>query len=86
MRLADLAIGGIDNVTYHVCQIYRLLDSGLKNVLVKWRRVDCPYYKLRLASTRKIDSRKLLLPERLIAEKVTGDWSGESEGLNDDDL
>ena len=59
LRLADLAIGGMDKVKYYVCQMDRLLDSGLRNVLVKWRSADCPYYKLLLASTRKIDSRSV---------------------------
>lgn len=73
LRLADLAIGGIDKVKYYVCQMDRLLDSGLRNVLVKWRSTDCPYYKLLLASNRKIDSR-------------TVDSSRKTEGLDEEDL
>ena len=59
LRLADFAIGGMDKVKYYVCQMDRLLYSGLRNVLVKWRSADCPYYKLLLASTRKIDNRSV---------------------------
>ena len=72
LRLADLAIGGIYKIKYYVCQMDRLLDSGLRNVLVKWRSANCPYYKILLASNRKIDSRK-------------SDGS-KTEGLSDADL
>jgi len=57
LRCADLAIGAIDKVKYYLCQMNRLLDSKLMNVLVKWRSADCPHYKLLLASTRTIDIR-----------------------------
>jgi hypothetical protein len=73
LRLADLEIIGMDKVKYYVCQMDRLLDSGLRNVLVKWRSADCPYYKLLLASTRKIDNR-------------SGDSSRKTEGLDEEDL
>jgi hypothetical protein len=53
--------------------MYRLLDSGLRNVLVKWRSGDCPYYKLLLASMRKIDNR-------------SDDGSRKTEGLDEEDL
>ena len=54
LRLSDLALGGIEKVKYYVCQIDRLLDSGLSNVLAKWQMPDCPSLKLVLASERKI--------------------------------
>ncbi len=79
LRLSDLAIGGIDNVKYYVCQIDRLLDSGLNNVLAKWQMPDRPMLKLVLASTRKIAKKK-----GDGAEKTVGledeDESGEEEG------
>ena len=51
----------------------RLFDSWLRNVLVKWRSVDCPYYKLLLASVRKIDNR-------------SGESSRKTEGLDEEYL
>lgn len=72
LRLSDLAIGGIDKVKYYVCQIDRLLDAGLSNVLAKWRMPDCPTLKLVLASTRKIERKK-------------GDCAEKTEGLEDED-
>ncbi len=73
LMLANLAIGGIDKVKYYVCQMDRLLDSGLRNILVKWRSADCPYNKLLLASDRKIYSRTI-------------DSSRKTEGLDEEDL
>ena len=72
LRLSDLAIGGVDKVKYYVCQIDRLLDSGLNNVLAKWQMPDCPMLKLVLASTRKIARKK-------------GDGAEKTEGLEDED-
>ena len=51
----------------------RLLDTGLWNVLMKWRSADCPYYKLLLASMRKIDNRSV-------------DSSRNTEGVDEVDL
>ena len=59
-------------VKYYVCQMDRLLDAGLRNVLVKWRSADCPYYKLLLASTRKIDNRGSGSLKRTEAEGLDG--------------
>ena len=73
MRLADLAIGGIDKIKYYVYQMDRLLDSELRNVLMKWRSADCPYHKLVLASMRSIDNR-------------TCDSSRKTAGLEEEDL
>ena len=72
LRLSDLALGGIEKVKYYVCQIDRLLDSGISNVLAKWQMPDCPSLKLVLASTRKI-ARKM------------GDGREKTEGLEDED-
>ena len=58
LRLADLATGGIVKVKYTVCQMDRLLDYGLRNVLMKEKSADCPYYKILLASARKIENRR----------------------------
>ena len=72
LRLSDLALGGIEKVKYYVCQIDRLLDSGLSNVLAKWQMTDCPSLKLVLAS------------ERNFARKM-GDGSEKTKGLEEDD-
>lgn len=73
LRFANLAIGRIDKVEYYVCQMDRLLHCGLRNLLMKWNSVNCPYYKILLSSTRKIDSRMM-------------DGSAKREGLNDADV
>ena len=56
-----------------VCQMDRLLDYVLRNVLMKWKSADCPYYKFLLASARKIENRRK-------------DASSMTKGLNDADL
>ncbi len=63
LRLVNLAIGGIDKVKYSICQIDRLLDLGLRKILVKLRSADCSYYKILLASQEK------LIAERVIAQR-----------------
>ena len=72
LRLSDLALGGFEKVKYYVCQIDRLLDTGLSNVLAKWQMPDCPSLKLVLASERKI-ARKM------------GDGREKTKGLEEDD-
>ena len=72
LTLLDLALGGIEKVKYYVCQIDRLLDSGLSNVLAKWQMPDCSSLKLVLASERKI-ARKM------------GDGREKTEGLEEED-
>ncbi len=72
LSLSDLALRGIEKVKYYVCQIDRLLDSGLSNVLAKWQIPDCPSLKLALASERKI-ARKM------------GDGRKKTVGLEEED-
>jgi len=40
LRLADHRIGVLDKVKYYVCQIDRLMDGALADVVEKWKASD----------------------------------------------
>jgi hypothetical protein len=40
LRLADHRIGVLDKVKYYVCQISRLMDGALADVVEKWKASD----------------------------------------------
>ena len=69
LRLADMKIGGIDNVKYFMHQIDRLLLQSVDEVFEKWNSDSCPALKLKLACDRDLDYD---LPKSMGGLKTTG--------------